>query len=83
MNIFKLFQAKPLPIEINVTNNAQFVRNVNRITNLYLAISQGDSRPSLHEELFLRKQACATFGHAVPESLEEARELQNKVNNAN
>lgn len=83
MDIFKWFKTAAAPVDINVSTQAQFVRNVNRLVNLYMAQRQEDRRESIVEEIALRKAVCAQFGHNIPESLEQAVELQTKVNNGN
>lgn len=71
----EVYQA-PSPV---VNNRSDFIRNVNRIVNLYRAIAQGDERQELKDELEQRIQKCPDFGHPVPYSQIEAEELQQKV----
>lgn len=67
------------PIEINVSNKGQFRRNVARLYNLHLAYQQGDVRASIQAEIEERKKACEGYGHKAPQTLEETKELLEKL----
>lgn len=84
--IKNLFGSKAQPVmvvqgePIAVETHSQFIRNVNRLVNLYRAKAQGDARPEIEIEIEERRQSCLTFGHDVPYTLEAAEQLQTKVN---
>lgn len=68
------------PIEINVSNSSQFKRNVGRLVSLLEALEQGDLREDIKTEIEARVEACIQFGHEAPKSLQEAKQLFDKVN---
>lgn len=80
---FLTTKAQPIEIkntvEIKVTTNADFIRNISRLVRLYQCVSSGDDRLEVREEINTRKMLCRNFGHAVPETLQEAEALLEKV----
>lgn len=85
--IKNLFGSKAQPIEIvqqttqevKVATHSQLTRNVSRLVNLYEAQAQGDARSDVQDEIKARIEACVSFGHDAPISLDMAKALQKKV----
>jgi hypothetical protein len=70
-------------VVINATTDVQFKRNVNRLYTQMLAIEQGDMRKEVIDELQARQKCVAQFGHAIPNNIEEAKSLLEKLNGNN
>lgn len=66
-------------IHINISNEKQFKRNVSRLITLYNAVSQGDNRQEVREEMEERKDVFVKFGHKRPESLEDVVKINEEL----